>query len=392
MNRKILIVTPDHSDGLIRGYHIIQDRLAKGFSLNNHIVDLVILDKSRSSGITSFNRFVRNVHFCKCGQLSRLFWTALGLLSGLPLQVAYYYNPFNRKFIKILCDKEKYDLIVFQLIRSTANGFSSFKNAKVLNMIDPHVISYRHKAISSSLIFKLFYAFESARLSRYQSRISSRFDSLALVSTHDVNICASEDREGNYINCPYGIDDYPGVIREYNQRLTRSIAFSGNFSYSPNIDSIINFFANVYPLIESFSDLNIYIFGNSSELLKKYIPDHLSNVKLLGRVDDVRSVLSTMHVSICAVQLPVGVQTKILESLSVGTPVITYDAGNFGIGAQDGKEIMVAKNNQDMADYILNIMSPPVWNRYSINGLDFIRSNFNWKKQVDEYIDKVIPQ
>jgi glycosyltransferase involved in cell wall biosynthesis len=87
-------------------------------------------------------------------------------------------------------------------------------------------------------------------------------------------------------------------------------------------------------------------------------------------------------VSACPVRLRIGTQTKILEALACGTPVVTTSAGNHGIGGVSGEHLYVADDPAEFADKIVGLLRGNCWSELSQNGRRFVEDNFTWEKSA----------
>ena len=83
-------------------------------------------------------------------------------------------------------------------------------------------------------------------------------------------------------------------------------------------------------------------------------------------------------VSVCPIRLGVGTQTKVLEAMSMGTPVVTTSDGNHGISGVSGVDLFVADSPTEIADRVVNLLRGNNWDKLSYNGRKFVTENFNW--------------
>lgn len=76
-----------------------------------------------------------------------------------------------------------------------------------------------------------------------------------------------------------------------------------------------------------------------------------------------------------------GQQNKILEAMACGTPVITTSLVNNAIGAEPGKEILIA---DDLKSFLIQIDSlqddENLLHELSENARDFVVRKYTWKK------------
>ena len=86
--------------------------------------------------------------------------------------------------------------------------------------------------------------------------------------------------------------------------------------------------------------------------------------------------------SVCPVRLKIGVQTKILEALSNGTPVVTTTAGNSGIGGVSGKHLWVEDGASGFAERICSLLRGEEWDILSREGRRFVSEQYSWQQSV----------
>jgi glycosyltransferase involved in cell wall biosynthesis len=74
-----------------------------------------------------------------------------------------------------------------------------------------------------------------------------------------------------------------------------------------------------------------------------------------------------------------GTQTKILEAMNNGIPVVTSDFGNEGIGAIHEKQIIVCSSADEYVTEIRRLLTDRIFNEYiGLNGQKYVRDNFSW--------------
>ena len=101
-------------------------------------------------------------------------------------------------------------------------------------------------------------------------------------------------------------------------------------------------------------------------------------VVITGKVDNLLSYIKRATVSICPVRLEVGVQTKVLEALSCGTPVVTTVAGNSGVNGMSGFQLWSEDNPQKFAERVAELLDGIEWLKLSQEGRKLVINNFSW--------------
>ena len=102
-----------------------------------------------------------------------------------------------------------------------------------------------------------------------------------------------------------------------------------------------------------------------------------------GYVEDIRDYLQRSMVSVCPVRLNVGTQTKVLEALATGTPVVTTSAGNQGVGGESGFHLWEADTPDEIAYYLVLLLNGHQWDSFSKNGRQFVENNFQWRHSAE---------
>ncbi|MEM9003745.1 MAG: glycosyltransferase [Cyanobacteria bacterium P01_F01_bin.86] len=119
----------------------------------------------------------------------------------------------------------------------------------------------------------------------------------------------------------------PRIMRE-------NVMFVGGFQHTPNIEGILWFCKEVWPkVIARYPDLVFNIAGSGA-------PDEIralqsNSINVLGFVDDEKLINLYQHsvISVLPLLHGAGVKGKLIESMQIGTPVVSTSIGIEGINA-----------------------------------------------------------
>jgi glycosyltransferase involved in cell wall biosynthesis len=160
------------------------------------------------------------------------------------------------------------------------------------------------------------------------------------------------------------------------------IVMTGNMHHVPNVDAVDFFCKDIFPLIcERDPSATLWLVGARPVAKVRQWATN-PRIKVTGFVPDIRTYLGQAMVSVCPIRLAVGTQTKILEALTCGTPVVTSSAGNHGIGAIPGEHLYVTDEPREFANYVLSLLSGNNWSELSENGRRFVRDTFSWESST----------
>jgi glycosyltransferase involved in cell wall biosynthesis len=219
------------------------------------------------------------------------------------------------------------------------------------------------------------------RLSRYDLKHAKRFSCVTFVNRED----AVEYRDTVPGACtdfvPHGITEERSSCAAVKRR-KGMIVMTGNMYHIPNVDAVEFFCEDVFPLISERDPSAILWLVGASPVTKVRKWANNPRIKVTGFVPDVRTYLRQAMVSVCPVRLAVGTQTKVLEALSCGTPVVTSSAGNHGIGAISGEHLYVTDDPRDFANYVVSLLSGNNWSELSASGRRFVRDTFSWESSA----------
>ena len=136
-----------------------------------------------------------------------------------------------------------------------------------------------------------------------------------------------------------------------------TMLFVGSFQHVPNVQAL-NWFANeVLPrvLAQRPNAMFVVVGSNLPEGLT-YLADH-PNVRLTGRVPDIREPLERYAVFVCPILSGSGVRVKLLEAFATGIPVISTMIGAEGLTTESGGICELADSPQDFANATVKLLA-----------------------------------
>ena len=171
------------------------------------------------------------------------------------------------------------------------------------------------------------------------------------------------------------IVDVPGSKTPFELR--RDWLFIGGFQHTPNIDAVIFFLNEIYPLVsEHLRDAKFYIIGDKAppEIVA------LANERIIvaGLQTDVRPFFESVRLSVAPLRFGAGVKGKINQSMAFGVPVVATTLAVEGTELNNREEILVADQPEDFARAMVELYeSEDLWNRISENGIKKTRALYS---------------
>lgn len=284
-----------------------------------------------------------------------------------------------------------YDVVLFQLLQTAQFRPSWYRGPAIWSLEDPPALKCLRMLplypwYSRPLVWSWI-----GRLKRYERRQASGFDRVILVNREDAREYKNIVNRAPSDWVPSGIDANAFHPSSDNSRRKGMIVITGNMFHPPNVDAVEYFCREIFPLVcQRVPSATLWLVGAGPvSRVRKWARD--SRIKVTGFVPDIRPYLQEAMVSVCAVRLRIGTQTKILEALACGTPVVTSTAGNYGIGAISGEHLHVADDPAVFAERVITLLTSEEWSEISEKGRRFVEDNFTWEKSVEK-LEQILEQ
>lgn len=147
----------------------------------------------------------------------------------------------------------------------------------------------------------------------------------------------------------------------------RDIAFVGSYGHRPNVDGVLWFCREVWPLVlrRGFTGHFIVVGPEAPPEIEALASD---TVEIRGHVADLGALFDACRLSVAPLRYGGGVKGKIVSSMSHGVPVVATKIAAEGMGLRSGRNILVADEPAAIADEIVRLYVDPVlWERLSRN-------------------------
>jgi GT2 family glycosyltransferase/glycosyltransferase involved in cell wall biosynthesis len=171
------------------------------------------------------------------------------------------------------------------------------------------------------------------------------------------------------------IVDIPGSNRPF--ALRRDWLFIGGFQHRPNIDAVLFFVKEIYPLLsEHLRDAKFYIIGDKPP--PEVAALATERIVVAGLQRDVRPFFDSVKLSVAPLRFGAGVKGKINQSMAFGVPVVATSMAIEGMELTDREDILVADEPEEFARVLIELYeSEELWNRISENGVRKTRALYS---------------
>lgn len=343
---------PPHRGDCIRSYHFIK-HLAQ-----RHSVTLVYFAESEAdiASAKHLQTYCEQVAYVPFHRSFALLNTAVHCLSRHPLQVHYWYSRHMQRTVNELLAAERFELIHAQLFRMGQYVTAARVPTKVLDLCDSLALNLNRRADFDCTPKRFLVKLEEKRVRRYEVDIMKAFDCGTVVADFDRDYLLQQDSSLNLSVVPMGVDLAYFSREPACQRAPANLLFTGTMNYFPNVDAVLYFCREIFPRIrEQHPNATFTIVGREpTEQVQRLAVQ--PGVVVTGSVPDVRPYFEKASVFVSPMRAGSGIQTKNLEAMAMGVPVVTSAVGAMGLAADIGTELLVADTPASFAAQVMQLV------------------------------------
>jgi glycosyltransferase involved in cell wall biosynthesis len=163
--------------------------------------------------------------------------------------------------------------------------------------------------------------------------------------------------------------------------------FAGSITYGANFDAVYYFLREIMPLIKvNYPTAQLVITGKTDQVRLDRLPVDES-VKFTGYLNDIQPEIASAWVQIVPLRIGGGTRLKILESLAIGTPVISTTKGAEGLDFVPGQDILIADTPEEFANSVIQLFSQPLLrHRLSLAGHQAVSQRYDWNMIGNQFL------
>lgn len=221
-------------------------------------------------------------------------------------------------------------------------------------------------------------------LRRWELSTARRFDQAAYISQTDIDLLEQglPEDERVLLHLPNGVlfDDYEPEAVEIPGIGSGDfvLGYLGNMAYGPNIQAA----ARAARILESVQtrvpNAQLLIIGRAPAPEVQELGER-PGVTVTGTVDRIWPYVNRADVFVFPLQTGAGQQNKVLEAMFAGKPVVSTPMANNGIGAEHGRDILIAVSDIEIGREVVRLhASPKLREGLGRAGSDFVRERYAW--------------
>jgi ubiquinone/menaquinone biosynthesis C-methylase UbiE/glycosyltransferase involved in cell wall biosynthesis len=181
--------------------------------------------------------------------------------------------------------------------------------------------------------------------------------------------------------------EVPGRSAPFDAR--DGVLFVGGFAHQPNVDAILWFVANVWPIVrERMPHARLTIVGSNPTDEVMRLANESTGIVVLGFVKDIAPLLTACRVTIAPLRYGAGIKGKVAMSLINGVPCVATSIATEGMQLEHGVEVLGADGPVDFATAIVLAHDDErTWLRLSDAGFAFGQDTYSIERVRARFAD-----
>jgi sugar transferase (PEP-CTERM/EpsH1 system associated) len=357
-----------------------------------HTISLVALTADTYDGmddavVTEMNlkQFIK-VACTSPAQHSR-FQYMLSILRSKSRLIDIHYLKNMQKVIDNIFTRDHYDVVIFESVFMA--GYQLPKGTRVI--IDQHNIEhellYRTYQREKSFVRRWYNWWESRQVKLFELKRCRNAQGVLVTSEREALLLKSLLPDSVIAVVPNGVDTEAFQQVNLEQQLPSRVIFTGSMDYYPNIDGVLYFARECWPLIRlKVPTATWQIVGKNPPPAVRDLAK-LPGVSVTGSVPDVKPYLTAATVAIAPLLIGSGTRLKILEALAMGKAVVSTSQGCEGLTVVSGKHLVVADQPEVFAQSVVDLLQNAQQRMaLGIAGRELAETEYSWKRCGDDLI------
>jgi polysaccharide biosynthesis protein PslH len=309
--------------------------------------------------------------------------TWLGWLSPLPSAVVAIHSPEMAEKVNQVTGSWKPDVVVALTFVTAPYALTVPEALKVVD-IDNFMARMLQEAIpvASNAMARLRRWLAYKKFLGYERKLYPRFDLCLAVTESDRRAVIQQMslRPDQLIVTPNGVDT------QYNHLDTvtpvpNTLVFNGALTYKANYDAMSYFLREIYPqIMRQLPEVCLRVTGSTKDVDLGGLPID-EHVELTGYLPDIRPTVAQSWVCVVPLRMGGGTRLKILEAMSLGTPVVSTAKGAEGLDVEDSTHLLLAETPGEFAEQVMRVLrSAELRERLARNAVRLVADKFEWSQ------------
>jgi len=312
---------------------------------------------------------------------ARAFWQcALAFFTPVPLRMAYFASPSMREEVRRALAEFCPHLIYCERWRALQYVPEGVGIPVICDPTDSMLL-YNRRLMRNGLWWERAIGLEeSLKFSYYEPELALEASAVVFCSDIDLECVRRNAPSGRYCVVPNGVDKDKFFFKRPDEEEPDLIVFAGNFGYGPNRHAARFFLEQVFPIIRrEIPQARFLAVGRKAKefIHKNRFP--MAGIESVDYVPDLRPYIARATVAVAPIQLGVGVNNKLAEAFSAGTPVVATRVACGDLAVSNGEHLLMADDPHDFAMKVAELLRNPALRRnLAIAARKLVEQRYDW--------------
>lgn len=326
------------------------------------------------------------------------------LLTRTPLTIPYFHSGrLQAEVCKALATGEYDRVFVYcsamaQYVRWTSPAFRRafapnpvVRVPVIMDIVDVDSDKWAQYAAATRFPFSVVFRKESRDLRAFEREASQRSDCVLVATEREAQLARQIAPSARVHVVPVGIDTTlfsPGPADAPVR--PPAIVFTGDMSYFPNQEGVRFFGREVLPLIRrEIPDVRFMVVGRNPSRAVEDL-GRSAGFEVTGYVPDVRPWFAQATAAVVPLHIAAGIQTKILEAMSSGLPVVATPRAVQGLIAEVAEAVETAETPGDIASRLVRLLRHPEQARQQgLEGRRRVAAAYSWETALERLLQLI---
>lgn len=350
---------PPNKGDKIRSFHILQ------FLSSRYTIDIAFLvdDINDLQYLDELKPFASSIFYDVIPPTKKITAALSAFAQHTPISIPYFYSKKLQQSLDshlsgnipscIFCFSSPTAEYVF---RSQYADQLQLSSRMIMDLIDLDSLKWSQYAQHTNPFMAQIYHREARLLARYEEKIAQQFDALLLVTEAEKQLCPPVLQEKVTV-VSNGVD----LVKFAPQTKKKSnngpvLVFTGAMDYWPNIDAVIWFSREIFPLVLAAEPSAHFFIVGSNPKHDVLALGKEKNITVTGFVEDVRDYIATADVCVAPLRIARGIQNKVLEAMAMGKAVVATPEAVEGICTNCSQNVMIADSVQKFSNAVIYLL------------------------------------
>lgn len=175
-------------------------------------------------------------------------------------------------------------------------------------------------------------------------------------------------------------------------RTKKAILFFGTLGWEANLDGLMWFIKNVWPLLlQQEPGITFYIIGNDPPKTLRKLARSYERIVFTGFVEDLDTYFSTCRVFVNPVRFGSGIKVKMLDAMYRGIPTVSSETGIESLDLQHRREVLVARSPEEWCSAIRELLgNKPLWDQLRMASRAKAARKYRWKDLLEDHLSRIL--